>query len=109
MSFFHHHPRKKSRKTHDSIWHRLTNDPYLDWLTLVVISAILSGIGIGAGFIMYTHTRDRLSAPQTSDQGAHAATFNVETLSKVLKEFDQRAVERGNIIKGYVGVSDPSL
>lgn len=89
--------------------HRVANDPYLDWSLLVLISVVFSGIVIGIGIISYGWTQDRLEAPSTMDNSAKQALFDVEAMSRVLDNFDDRSVERANLRKGYTGVADPSL
>ena len=98
-----------SRRPQDSLLHRISNDPYLDWRIMVVTSTICAGIIIGLGFLSYGDTEDRLLAPVVSDTGARPVLFDAESMSKILKTFDDRATEQSALMKRYSGVADPSL
>jgi NAD(P)H-hydrate repair Nnr-like enzyme with NAD(P)H-hydrate dehydratase domain len=98
-----------SRRPQDSFVHRVANDPYLDWLILVIVAVVIAGIVIGTGFISYQSTQDKLSAPLSTDSGARPVLFDADAMAKTLKTFQARAEEQSTLIKGYAGVADPSL
>ncbi len=93
----------------DSFAHRVANDPYLDWLLLVIIAVVLSGIVIGIGFISFNTTRARLDAPVVAGSSAYRSLFDTEAMNRTLKTFNTRADEHSALLKGYGGVADPSL
>jgi hypothetical protein len=85
------------------------NDPYLDWLYMVIFTFILSVAYIGIGAFTFMHVRDSLSASPVEESRGISTIFNSEKLSQTLKTFENRARERARVVSGYSGVSDPSL
>ena len=112
MSIFttrHHARNPQPRRPQDSFAHRLWNDPYHDWMLMVVISAILFGISIGVGFITYFSVKGSLAVPAVVVPTNPASLFNVNVLSTTLQNFEARTAEREAAKKGYSGVADPSI
>lgn len=110
MQFFSHSDiHASSKRPQDSFLHRILNDPYLDWSYMIIITTILSGVYIGAGFITYFNTQNSLSAATNVTNSNSAQVFDSTALSRTLKDFDKRAAERASILKGYSAVGDPSL
>lgn len=99
---------KVSKRPQDSLMHRISNDPYLDWIIFIVTSTILAGILIGVGIMVYLDTQDRLSASVKSDNKKEVL-FETKALDQTLNDFHLRALERATLLKGYSGVADPSL
>ncbi|MEK7609866.1 MAG: hypothetical protein AAB470_01965 [Patescibacteria group bacterium] len=111
FSFTRHHSRRhtSSRDHRDPFIRRVLTDPYLGWLLLIVISSIVSGVFVVLGYIAYSKISDRLSRPESSSEFKSNTIFNSNSLSKILKEFNNRGTERTNIIQGSARMSDPSL
>lgn len=105
---FHHHKKVLTNKDRDSLRHKFLNNPYLDWVIIILISTMLSLICIGIGFKNYFNVQKRLNEP-LPDIKSSPIIFNSEELTKVLKQYDNQALEKTNFLKGYRGVSDPSL
>ena len=103
------HHSVSSRKNQDTVIRRMFNDPYVDWAMILIIFIALVGVLGGVGFLTYVGTQDELVAASQVDTTKPAELFGVDDFKKVLKEFDARATERVNIIKGYSGVGDPVL
>lgn len=98
-----------SKRPQDSFMHRILNDPYLDWFYMVVITIILTGLYVGIGFMTYFSMQNSLSATTKAETISRTAVFDSEALSRTLKDFEKRALERASIMKGYNVVGDPSL
>ncbi len=94
---------------HDSIRHRIANDPYLDWLIMVVVASVMSLVCIGVGLISYQSVRRQLGAPVDASAQQPRALFDRQSLDRALREFGARADEQSSLLKGYAGVADPSL
>ena len=109
MKLFSKYRKFHSHRPQDSLVHRISNDPNLDWLILVVMSIIAAGLFIGIGLMTYNDTRARLSASADSNTSNNKVLFDVEVLSKTIKSFALRAEEYERLMKGYSGVADPSL
>jgi hypothetical protein len=109
MKLFNSKEHSSRNRQQDSFGHRIANDPYLDWMMLVIIAVILAGVLIGVGFISYNDTQIRLSSPTTGGTGVHQSLFDTEAMNRTLKTFSARADEQATLIKGYSGVADPSL
>ena len=109
MSLFSTSHRPSSRHPQDPFMHRIANDPYLDWLILIIIAVILSGIVIGTGLIRYQEVQDRISAPVVLSALSPNRLLDGESMSRIIKAFSARATEHAALLKGYTGVADPSL
>ena len=64
---------------------------------------------MGIGYKKYWDTTVRLAAPLPSSALNSSALFNVDELSRTLKNFDDRTEQRSMLLKGYAGVGDPTL
>lgn len=109
MTLFNTHIHPSSRRPQDSLLHRISNDPYLDWRIMVVVAVVCAGIVIGLGLVSYERVAARLSAPAASDTATRPLLFDVNSMSKILDTFAARAGEQSVLMKGYSGVADPSL
>ncbi len=109
MKLFIPHNHKSSRRAQDSLMHRVSNDPFLDWLILIIIASILSVLAIGSGFLVYNDTQTRLDTPAAADPSTRQVLFDADALSRTLRDFNIRAEEQRSLMKGYTGVADPSL
>ena len=109
MKLFTRHQAPTHKRPQDSFGHRILNDPYLDWLFMLIITLIAASACVTVGFMRYSMVQERLDeisviVPKTPEQ-----IFDSSTLQQVLNDFGHRATERDRIKKGYSDVSDPSL
>jgi hypothetical protein len=87
---------------------RLSTDPYLDWMLILLGTVIITLGGIGLGYMTYIRVQERLSA--TPSATAKRVVFDQAVLVDTLKRFDARAGERSAIIRGDIPVpADPSI
>ncbi len=109
-NFLHHHSHQhvSSRDHRDPFLKRITNDPYLDWLIIIIIALVVAGVFIVMGYFVYNDTQDSFQSG-ANQTNASNKVFNSDSLSKVIKEIDGRAVERANIMQGEAKIADPSL
>ena len=100
----HHH----TYSNQDTVFHRILNDPYVDWALTMIISLVAVCLLIGAGFYVYFDTKHELTLTTNNRSTAVPSLFNAKAFAAILKEFDARASERTKIIDGYSGLGDPS-
>jgi hypothetical protein len=93
----------------ESLAHKISRDPYLDWL-LILTSALLVALGlVVAGLYMYLDIEARLSSALPPSARTAKMAIDINALQQVLNKFDDRAAERAALIKGYNAPKDPSL
>lgn len=110
MQFFSHLANhSSSKRPQDSFMHRILNDPYLDWAYMIVIATILTIISAGVGFGMYFDMKSHLSSSVSIATTTKVSTFDSSTLSRVLNNFNGRALERERILNTGSVIGDPSL
>lgn len=110
MQFFSHLANhSSSKRPQDSFMHRILNDPYLDWIYLIVIATILAIVSAGIGFVMYFDMKGNLSSSVITTSITKVSTFDSSALSRVLNNFNNRAVEKERILNTGSVIGDPSL
>lgn len=85
------------------------HDPFLDWLFIIVIGVIVTGILVSAGLLSYRRVGSILSQPPSQATSTLSSAIDPAMLDHVLGQFESRAQERAELIKGYKGPLDPSL
>ena len=110
MQFFPHSATKhpSNKRPQDSFKHRILNDPFLDWIYMIIIVLVLAGVYIGVGYTTYLDMQAKIDAAPTTNVTNPLRIFDQAALSRTLRFFDQRAQKRAESSRGYVGVGDPS-
>jgi hypothetical protein len=72
---------------------RLANDPYVDWILIVVIWFILFIVVSGVGYWTFERISIQLSSATTAKSQITTAVFDEQRLNNVLNEFNNRRKE----------------
>jgi hypothetical protein len=100
---------KSATAPRESLAHKISRDPYLDWL-LILTTTLLVALGLViAGLYVYLDTEARLSSALPPSARTIKMAIDIDALQQVLNRFDDRAAERAALIKGYSAPEDPSL
>lgn len=105
-------PQKAPRAAHiqraDRL-HVVVNDPFLDWLIILILAfvTVLTLVAVGAS--VYLDTGARLSTPPPAAHRSGMSKVNTEMLGDILEEFDARARERALPARAFSAPKDPSL
>jgi hypothetical protein len=99
----------KNQIQHASMLHVIANDPFLDWLLILVTAFAVTLTLVVIGASMYLGTGAKLAAPPPVVTRTAMSRVNTKALDTVLGEFDNRARERALPAKSYVAPKDPSL
>ena len=89
--------------------HQVQRSPFVDWVIILALSALVAIILVGVGVSVYLGTGDTLSAPTSSAPKGTALPLSETALQNVLTDFDNRSAERASIVRGYNAPRDPSL
>lgn len=103
---------KKSapRKPHSSLADRLSTDPYLDWMIIVALSALLIALFMVFGMLTYMSISDRLASQKGTAPTEISAVFDEDVLQRIIERLDDRATSRSSVLRGTVSIpSDPSI
>ncbi len=103
------HRKISSRQRQDSFFRRIGDDPYVDWLIMLVVVVVLVGVSAFFGYRTYVGVQSRLSEPTVHDASGNPSAFDVGALSGALKEFNDRTAGRAGILQGSGMPGDPSL
>ncbi|MCX6716202.1 MAG: hypothetical protein NT077_04300 [Candidatus Taylorbacteria bacterium] len=89
--------------------HQLSNDPFLDWVIILIIFLILIVTLVGVGISVYLGMRRELMSTETVQTRKSALPISETALDKVLDEFSRNSGERAVILRSYNAPRDPSL
>ena len=103
----HHLSRTWSKPVSEGAWRQIWKDPFVDWLIIVIVSAVLIAAFSAVGVVTYEGMKSALA----NQPGYTVPTSLADTraLNAVLSGFDARAAERESLRGGYGGAGDPSL
>ena len=87
--------------------HRIGRDPFVDWATVLVVSAALIVIGILVGISSYMNVQATFNQPP--EDRFQVAIVKPEVFTDLLKSFDLRAKTYSSVLRGYTGQRDPSI
>jgi hypothetical protein len=108
-SFFH-KDKTKIDPNHIGYFSKIGNDPFVDWVLILVSTCLAACVLISIGGYLYINTQSELSSGGTSLPAAtDASKFDVKKLNIVTGVFDGRASERVMLGTGYKWPKDPSL
>lgn len=85
------------------------HDPFLDWMFIIIIGTLVTCGLVAAGFLSYTRVGSILSQPAAKATSTQSSAIDPAMLDHILGQFEARATERAELIKGYKGPLDPSL
>jgi len=105
--FFHKHPSRMVVR--DNLFRRIAKDPFVDWSGILILSFITALWLIVLGLFTYIDMNRQLSDQVGASAPAGAASLNAKLLDQVIANFDSRASDQKDILKGYSGPSDPSI
>lgn len=92
-----------------SFFRLIGRDPHVDWLLSILVSFVMVVVFIAIGVEKYFSyekiINDQVSVAKTKD----STIIDVKALDIVLGKYDERARLRNELIRQYVGPSDPSL
>lgn len=89
--------------------HVIVNDPFLDWMIIIVLAFVTVIALVALGAYVYVGTAARLSAAPPTVPRIDMSRINTKALGDVLEEFDGRAAERALPAKAFIAPKDPSL
>jgi hypothetical protein len=91
-------------------WHKIGDDPVIDWMLILLSSAIVAIALVAVGAYVYADGSVKLSSSSSVAASDNAASrFDQKELMRIIDAFDARAAERVLLDKAYSGPSDPSL
>jgi hypothetical protein len=90
------------------VFHHLSQDADVDWSFIFVVFILVAIVCVTLGVRIYLGLDARLLGP-LGKAGSSLSLFDDKALSKVIKQFDDNAAERNNILEQYSGPGDPSL
>ncbi len=83
-------------------------DPRVDWVSIVAVSFIATVVLVALGLVKYYFFEADLSKKATPVKKDLSQSLNAEALDNVLKGFEIRAKLHNDLLRGYIGPSDPS-
>lgn len=84
-------------------------NPFVDWLTILLIGFICTAGLIYGGFLLYEKVIDSGSQGSTAAKKSVSKIFDKKELQSIIKLFDLKAEIQAQIKKGFGTVKDPSL
>ncbi len=92
-----------------SMAHRLSSDPFLDWVIILIVALIVALALVGVGTSVYLGDRSSFMNPEAVQTNKAAMPIDEILLDKVLGGFDSNSEERAAILRNYSAPRDPSL
>jgi hypothetical protein len=85
------------------------HDPYIDWLLILVLGVLVTVALVAAGALSFMRVGETLSQVTTAATSTSSSVIDQGMLEHILGQYEARARERSDLIKGYKGPLDPSL
>lgn len=101
--------RAKRPELKGGLAHKLSSDPFLDWVVILCIAALASLSLVGLGVSVYLGTVESLGDAGLPAGNNAAMPLDEAKLDKILSIFEGRARERASMQSSYKPPSDPSL
>lgn len=97
-------------KIHITFQKKLLNDPYVDWLSIVVIGVIVGALAISSAIFLFLDIRDNGDLAADVSSTAYHPPLNAEELTRAVTLEANKAAESKTIRTApYVGSVDPSF
>lgn len=100
---------KASRLGREHFWHKIGNDPLVDWVIIFSVSILVSIVLVAVGAYVYVDGATELSSLSPVTIANNPSHFDAQELDRIISAFDGRTSERVLLNKAYSGPSDPSL
>ena len=78
-------------------------------MVIIIFSLVVAAVLVFIGLSKYFYFDANLSKQTKSQKSNVADTINVDTLDRVLREFDSQAALRERLLQEYVPAKDPSI
>lgn len=92
-----------------SLPHRLSSDPFLDWVIILIAALIAALALVGVGTSVYLGDRSSFMNPKAAQTNKAIMPIDEALLDETLGRFDANSEERAAIIRNYSAPRDPSL
>ena len=108
LQYIFHHHNQANEVSMDRPWRRIYKDPYVDWLLMIIVSAILMILLIFMSLMVYVDSESLLLNDVTVESGRGRAVIDQQALADAVQDFEVRQRNRSAGQDGGFA-SDPSL
>lgn len=113
MNMFHHTASSEPKKITPSFWQgsmaRIGKDPMTDWAFILIASVVILIALIGLDIYSYYSVSYKLNNAKQAGTISADNQSKVKALDEALNNFNIRANEHVDIMRGYPGPGDPSI
>lgn len=92
-----------------SFWKRIGRDPKVDWAlsiaTSFVVAIVFAVLGISKYLSYYSDVKEQV----TSSKTANSVSIDTKDLDMIINKYIERDSLRQEVIRSYIGPSDPSI